>query len=614
MDVYNLSRYNIIHPYLSSCLTSKPLAVSPASIRLLFVCLCVCCSLLSPGQGFLKASGQKIVNGAGAEVILRGMGLGGWMLQEPYMLRLSGVAPTQGGIRKKITELVGAERTAQFYEAWLANHTTRKDIEAMARWGFNSVRLPMHYNLFTPPVDEEPVGGQNTWREEGFRMVDSLLDWCADNKIYLILDLHAAPGGQGNDNAIADRDPSRPSLWQSEDNKKKTIALWRKLAERYAAEPWIGAYDIINEPNWGFQKADDKNGCAETENAPLRQLMVDITAAIREVDQQHIVIIEGNCWGNNYKGVFPLWDNNTVISFHKYWNFNDAGSIKGMLDTRAQQNAPIWLGESGENSNTWYTDAISLLEANGIGWAWWPLKKLGNNNPLQVKMNEDYAAILAWWKGEGPRPSEEAAFRGLMQLATDLRYENNLVQKDVVDAMFHQVKQKGVTPFVRHAVNSTATIYAVDYDMGPVGQAYHDSDYANYRVSTGKDRPWNRGRMYRNDGVDIKPCTDATTNGYAVDGTEAGEWLQYTIEAPKGGVYSLQLRTAAEEASGAIDLLLNGAVVQKELPLAQGDKGVWVTTVARPITLKKGTNTLRIYVAKGGFQLNYLKLAKVPRA
>jgi endoglucanase len=342
--------------------------------------------------------------------------------------------------------------------------------------------------------------------------------------------------------------------------------------------------------------------------------MVDITAAIREVDQQHIVIIEGNCWGNNYKGVFPLWDNNTVISFHKYWNYNDAGSIKGMLDTRAQQNAPIWLGESGENSNTWYTDAISLLEANGIGWAWWPLKKLGNNNPLQVKMNDDYAAILAWWKGEGPKPSEEAAFRGLMQLATDLRYENNLVQKDVVDAMFHQVKQKETTPFVRHTVNSTATIYAVDYDMGPVGQAYHDSDYANYRVSTGKDKPWNHGRMYRNDGVDIKSCTDASTNGYAVEGTEAGEWLQYTIEAPKGGVYSLQLRTAAEEASGAIDLLLNGAVVQKELPLAQGEKGVWVTTPARPLTLKKGTNTLRIYVAKGGFQLNYLKLAKAPRA
>lgn len=584
-------------------------------IRLLpGIILCLCCSLHAPAQGFLKTSGQKIINEKGEEVILRGMGLGGWMLQEPYMLRLSEVAPTQGGIRKKITELVGEEKTARFYDAWLANHTTRKDIEAMARWGFNSVRLPMHYNLFTPPVEEEPVAGQITWREKGFRMVDSLLRWCADNKIYLILDLHATPGGQGNDNAIADRDPSKPSLWQSGDNKKKTIALWRKLAERYAAEPWIGGYDIINEPNWGFQKADDKNGCGETENVPLRQLMMDITAAIREVDSRHIVIIEGNCWGNNYKGVFPLWDNNTVISFHKYWNYNDEGSIKGMLEIRAQQNAPIWLGESGENSNAWYTDAITLLEANNIGWAWWPLKKLGNNNPLQVKMNKDYAAIIEWWKGKGPKPSEEAAFRGLMQLAKDLRFENNLIQKDVVDALFRQVQHKEATPFVRHVVNNRTTIYAVDYDLGPVGKAYHDSDYANYRVSTGKDEPWNRGRVYRNEGVDIQPCTDGTTNGYAVGWTEDGEWLQYTIEAASAGVYHLQLRTSADSAAGMIDLQLNGVPVQKGLALKPAAKGVWVTTTARPVRLQKGTNTLRIYVAKGGFQFNYLKLEKASRA
>src|SRR5690606_32011018 len=107
-------------------------------------------------------------------------------------------------------------------------------------------------------------------------------------------DLHAAPGGQGNDLAISDRDPNKPSLWESEANQKKTIALWRKLAERYADEQWIGAYDIINEPNWGFEDPKDFRGTEEKKNIPLRKLMVDITAAIREVDKKHIVIIEGN--------------------------------------------------------------------------------------------------------------------------------------------------------------------------------------------------------------------------------------------------------------------------------------------------------------------------------
>src|SRR6185437_15341449 len=146
-------------------------------------------------------------------------------------------------------------------------------------WGFNSVRLPMHYALYTLPVDQEPVAGQDTWLEKGFALTDSLLNWCRADHIYLILDMHAAPGGQGNDLPIADRDPSKPSLWQSPADRAKMLALWRKLAGRYANQPWIGGYDIINEPNWGFSgDTADPHGTREKMNAPLRQLMVDITA------------------------------------------------------------------------------------------------------------------------------------------------------------------------------------------------------------------------------------------------------------------------------------------------------------------------------------------------
>jgi endoglucanase len=132
--------------------------------------------------------------GKGEKVILRGMGLGGWMLQEGYMFHLSFLGQ-QYKIKAKIEDVVGADKTKQFYEAWLANHTTKADIDSMAVWGFNSIRLPMHYNLYTLPVDQEKTPGENTWLEKGFVMTDSLLQWCKANKMYLILDLHAAPGG-----------------------------------------------------------------------------------------------------------------------------------------------------------------------------------------------------------------------------------------------------------------------------------------------------------------------------------------------------------------------------------------------------------------------------------
>ncbi len=565
-------------------------------------------------QGYLKVSGKQIIDATGKEIILRGMGLGGWMLQEPYMLQLGGVAYAQHDFKKKIQDLIGKANTATFYDAWLKTHCTKTDIDSLAAWGFNSVRLPMHYNLFTLPTEEEPVAGQNTWLQKGFELTDSLLNWCKAAKIYLILDLHAAPGSQGNDAPIADKDTTKPSLWQSEQNQQKTIALWRKLAERYAGEEWIGGYDLLNETNYGFLNPADKNGCADTVNAPLKKLLTQITVAIREVDPHHMIFIEGNCWGNNYKGVLPFEDKNTVISFHKYWNYNDVASIKGFLAIRDQYNVPIWLGESGENSNVWFTEAISLMEQNKIGWAWWPMKKLGINNPLQIKKDSAYQQLLNYWRGNAPKPDAAVAFKGLMQQAENSKIENTVYQKDVVDAMFRQVATTATLPFKAKKISNSAIIYAADYDLGRASYAYHDNDSANYRVATGKNTVWNRGGTYRNDGVDIERCTDTVTNGFAVSHTEAGEWMQYTIDVENAGTFAIAFRTSAPDSTGKIELTVNAAPVSILTVLETGSSQKWTTSTINGVSFKKGTNTIRIKTMAGGFNFNYMQLQQTKKA
>lgn len=398
-------------------------------------------SLLSfhaSSQGYLHTQGKMIVDGSGQKVLLRGIGLGGWMLQEPYMLKLSGVAVNQKDIKRKITQLIGADKTKGFYNQWLANGMQKSDVDSLKAWGFNSIRLPMHYNLFTLPVEKEPVPGKNTWLKKGFELTDSLLAWCKADHLYLILDLHAAPGGQGHDLPIADRDSTKPSLWQSEANRQKTIALWKKLAERYKSEKWVGGYDLLNETNWSFDHPENKkdHGTNDKGNKPLRKLLMDITAAIRSVDKNHIIFIEGNGWANNYNGLMPPWDDNMVVSFHKYWNKNDVASIQKFLDIRNQYNIPLWLGESGENNNRWYRDAIQLMEKHDIGWAWWPLKKIGTNNPMEVKMPSGYKEIIDYWKGKGPKPSAMEAYKTLMQLAENYKTNNLVVHRDVIQALF----------------------------------------------------------------------------------------------------------------------------------------------------------------------------------
>lgn len=561
-------------------------------------------------QGYLKTEGTQIVDEAGDEFILRGIGLGGWMLQEGYMLKTSG---PQHEIEAKIEDLVGPEKTQEFYDAWLANHMRKIDVDSMAAWGYNSIRLPMHYKLFTPPIEEEPVAGEITWREKGFEMTDQLLEWCKANNMYLILDLHAAPGGQGKNADISDYDDSKPSLWESEANRAKTVALWKKLAERYADEPMIGGYDLINEPNWGFQNiASDPNGCAENQNTILWELQKEITEAIREVDQNHIIIIEGNCWGNNYAGLPELWDDNLVISFHKYWNANTQGAIQNMVNLRNDRNVPLYLGESGENSNTWFTEAISLVEENGIGWAWWPLKKLGSNNALEIKVNPGYQKILDYWNGKGEKPSEAEAFESLMQLTENLKLENNIYHRDVVDAMIRQPNSEEAIPFkdIKIAAVGSTIIYATDYDLGRHLVAYHDNEVANTTGNAG-GQAWNQGYSYRNDGVDIQPSEDETTNGYNVGWTANGEWMQYTLTVETEGMYTLNIRTASTSDEGKISISANGEKITKSISLPNtGGYQVWESTEVKDVFLKAGVNILRISIDNEGFNLNYIEFVK----
>ncbi len=556
-------------------------------------------SIVTFSQGFLKANGKNIVNEKGENVLLRGIGLGGWMLQEGYMLKLTGQGQ-QHKIKARLVSLVGEENTNKFYEAWLNNHTTRADIDSLRRWGFNSVRVPLHYELFTLATDKEPVKGSQTWLDKGFKLTDSLLSWCKSNQLYLILDLHAAPGGQGNDLNISDRDESKPSLWESEANQQKTIALWKKLADRYAHEPWIGGYDILNETNWGFEDpANDKNGLKEKKNEPLRKLLMEITKAIREVDNNHLIIIEGNGWGNNYNGILPTWDANMVLSYHKYWNFNNQASIQHILDTRNKYNIPVWLGETGENSNVWFTEAIGLLERNNIGWAWWPLKKLGLNNPMQINSNSNYRKILAFWEGKGPRPSADEAYQGMMNLAWASRAENTVVKRDVIDAMIRQPHSNESIPFRDNLIRSGALLNAVDYDLGRIGIAYWDKDSADYHISTGKNETGNRGRIYRNDGVDIFQDPEKEDRFY-VGNTEAGEWLQYTRSANQSGIYKLKIRYKAKEVPGEISVSVNDqAVGNVVLPKADS----WNEVELKGIKIIRGVNRIRLKIEQGGFDL-----------
>lgn len=559
--------------------------------------------LMMPGkmsaQGFLHADGKRIVNGEGENFIIRSIGTGNWMLQEGYMMLSAGVAGTQHEFRAKLVSTIGEAKTDSFYTVWLDNHFTRTDVDSMASWGFNSVRVAMHYKWFTLPIEEEPVQGEQTWLDKGFEMMDSLLLWCSDNEMYLILDMHGAPGGQGKNADISDYDPSKPSLWESQDNKDKFVALWQRLAARYSDEPWIGGYDLINETNWPFPEGN---------NSQMKALYKRTTDSIRTVDQNHIIFIEGNSFANDFSGLTPPWDPNMVYSFHKYWTYNKPGALDWVTQLRDRYNVPLWNGETGENSTTWMSNVIKLCEDENIGWSMWPVKKTGINNVLSAEANEDYLKLIDMWRGTGVRLSQEEAFQAVLTFADNHRIENCTHHRDVIDAMIRQPNSTETLPFRRHTTSDT--IFTSDYDLGRNGYAYLDADTADYHGEGEDFTAWNQGWAYRSDGVDIEACEDApVTNGYNVGWTENGEWISYTIASDSLASYSMEIRSASRESGSSIQILVNGVLTTGEVALSgTGGWQNWESTVIEDIIVPGGDVQLTIYFVRGGSNLNYFRL------
>lgn len=374
-------------------------------------------------EGFLKTQGQDFVDARGEKVFLRGCAIGNWLLPEGYMWKFGKQADRPRRIEKLVADLVGEEKAQAFWKRFRDNFITEADIQRMAELGFNSTRLALNWRLLMGE------GSDDSFKEEGFAYIDRLVEWCAKYKVYVILDMHAAPGGQTGHN-IDDSMDDHPELFTDPRNEAKAIKLWREIARRYKDSQTVIAYDLLNEPlQEKFKEYNDR----------LFPFYKKAAQAIREVDQNHMLTVEGANWANNWDALGAPFDKNMFYQFHKYWDKTDQASIEKFLKRRQEWSVPIWVGETGENNNEWYRGAFALLERNNIGWMFWTWKKLdSNNNPYGVKAPEGWNALVAYTRGRGEKPSPAEAEKILEEFLENVKLERCVYNEDAVKAVFRK--------------------------------------------------------------------------------------------------------------------------------------------------------------------------------
>ncbi len=361
-------------------------------IKLLIIVFVTCFSaVLSAQTTFINVKGKEIIGKDGKPFLLKGINLGNWLVPEGYMFKFKNTnSPAM--ISKTIAELLGPDDAAKFWTKFLDNYITQKDIHFLKTIGVNSIRVPFNYRLFT---NENYLGANDSTR--GFVLLDKVIKWCKKEKLLVMLDMHCAPGGQTGDNI--DDGYGYPFLFESAKCKQQTIDIWRSIAKRYSNETTVIGYDLLNEPIAHYFDA-------ATLNPFLEPLYKAIVKEIRKVDRNHLVFLGGAQWDTNFSVFGTPFDSKAVYTFHKYWEDPTPASIERFIAFREKYNVPIYLGESGENTDEWIEKFRKLLEENNIGWHFWPYKKMNSpSNIMSISMPVYFDSVIAY--AETPRNSFE---------------------------------------------------------------------------------------------------------------------------------------------------------------------------------------------------------------
>ncbi len=312
-----------------------------------------------------------VVDENGKKVVLNGVNIGNWLLWETWM----GFVPeythdwAHYDTLEVLTERFGAEKTAEIEKVFMDNFITEDDIAQIEKLGFNCVRVPFWYRNF---MNEDGTWLTSNHNENpGFQRIDWLIETCEKYGIYIILDMHGAPGGQSKNHSTGKA--GRNELYEVESKMDSCVELWTTIAERYKDNEIIAVYDLLNEPqNNGGYTGDYSWEAGSQEAAAQTNKAYDILyKAIREVDDNHIISFEG-IWSTE---VLPNPNDfgyeNVMYQLHIYDTSTDMilYRVNELRKVRREWGVAVYNGEYNNGENEYFGQMLyELFEINRTKW------------------------------------------------------------------------------------------------------------------------------------------------------------------------------------------------------------------------------------------------------
>lgn len=323
---------------------------------------------------WLSVSGDKIINEKREEIILRGIQI-------------------DFGSARGDLDFIDDRDSDQnmFFDNTIDYVVTEEDFADIKSMGANSIRLSL--NTYK---DFENELAPFTYKENNFEKLDRVIEWAEKYNLYVIISMRQSPGGHNTSPHSGNFGLNQ--LWITNDYQKRLTGLWEKIALRYANRSIVVGFDLLNEP-----EASDKKS--------FNNVLNRLTEAIRKVDRNHIIFLEGNSWGKNLNWINPPSDKNTALSIHFYepgnYAVNGEGNYPSVIDGQdfnkdalrmkltqrisyaKKLNRPVWVGEFGAmtkaiNYLEYDKDMIDLLEEQSLNWNYWNYKNIQGKPDTQA--------------------------------------------------------------------------------------------------------------------------------------------------------------------------------------------------------------------------------------
>ncbi|MBS0518833.1 MAG: cellulase family glycosylhydrolase [Proteobacteria bacterium] len=381
-------------------------------LSILAVALLGLCGPAVAQSRLVHIEGKRFVAPDGDTLHLKGISLGNWLMPEGYMFKFE-VAKAPRQIYGAFERLLGPDRAAAFWRSYRDTYVGEADIRFIKSVGFNVVRIPLHWQLFMDA--NGTIGG------EGWPLLDRVLGWARAAGLYVIVDLHAAPGGQTGINH--DDGPGYPLMFYVPRDQELTVRLWQAIARRYAGDPTILGYDLLNEPIAPYHDTARLN-------PQLEPFYRRLTLAIRKVDPGRIVFLAGGQWSSSFDMFGPPFASNLAYTYHAFWASTSRDSIQRHLNFSNRYDVPLFLGETGELTDEWNEAFRKLHEANGIGWSFWTYKNLDTSSTVvSIPRPDGWDQIADFADGRREdRPAPEVVDRAIAQYLDGVRFANGVVR------------------------------------------------------------------------------------------------------------------------------------------------------------------------------------------